>query len=377
MATPLYGPAFGSYPATDVAWLLTDISSAKLEAPPEEREEAIQQGRSHYSESLPVEFQPSEAYYNLYHRMVEEHAEAMAHQVAVVGEKILALRGPAPVLVSLARAGTPVGVLVKRYLEAAHGLTVPHYTLSIIRGRGIDQEALRYLTAHHDPASVIFIDGWTGKGAITKELAEALASYNRTYGTAYSPELAVLADPGEAVSIYGTREDYLIPSACLNSTVSGLISRTVYNTDVLKPGEFHGGKFYRELQGQDVSNQFIEAVARLLPQEPLALTAEEAAPGEVTFRGWRKVEEVAKVYGMGTVNLVKPGVGETTRVLLRRVPEVVLVNPERAHHLQHILLLCEERGIPLREEADLVYSCVGLIAPKNGTGFDGRAALRG
>ncbi|GAA4322909.1 hypothetical protein GCM10023178_35050 [Actinomadura luteofluorescens] len=50
---PLYGPAFGSYPAEDVAWLLKDLSHARLEAPTEEREAAIQSGRAHYAESLP------------------------------------------------------------------------------------------------------------------------------------------------------------------------------------------------------------------------------------------------------------------------------------------------------------------------------------
>ena len=42
----------------------------------------------------------------------------------------------------------------------------------------------------------------------------------------------VLEDPGSCVRVYGTREDYLIPSACLNSTVSGLISRTVLNHSI-------------------------------------------------------------------------------------------------------------------------------------------------
>ncbi len=55
---PLYGPSFGSYPAEDVAWLLKDLSHVRLEAPTEEREAAIQAGRAHYAESLPVEYQP-------------------------------------------------------------------------------------------------------------------------------------------------------------------------------------------------------------------------------------------------------------------------------------------------------------------------------
>lgn len=41
---PLRGPAFSSYAADEVGWLLQDLSDAELEAPTEEREEAIQSG---------------------------------------------------------------------------------------------------------------------------------------------------------------------------------------------------------------------------------------------------------------------------------------------------------------------------------------------
>ncbi|PZS29565.1 MAG: phosphoribosyltransferase, partial [Pseudonocardiales bacterium] len=53
LPAPLYGPRFGSYPADEVAWLLSDLSRHALEAPTEEREEAIQSGGAHYAESLP------------------------------------------------------------------------------------------------------------------------------------------------------------------------------------------------------------------------------------------------------------------------------------------------------------------------------------
>lgn len=56
---PLRGPAFSSYAPEDVGWLLQDFSDVELEAPTEEREEAIQAGGAHYAESLPVEYQPS------------------------------------------------------------------------------------------------------------------------------------------------------------------------------------------------------------------------------------------------------------------------------------------------------------------------------
>jgi len=300
----------------------------------------------------------------------------MAYAVGLVTEQVLALRhrpgSPPPVLVSLARAGTPVGVLMRRWAQAAHGLDLPHYALSIVRGRGIDEVALTYLAAHHDPASVVFVDGWTGKGAITRELAASVEKANAALGTAFVPDLAVLADPGGCVEVHGTREDYLIPSACLNSTVSGLVSRTVLNDELVGPGDFHGAKFYADLADADVSNLFVDTVAarfegvrdHVLSDLGDHLAAHRAGAHRPTWEGWRVVEEVAAAYDIGEVNLVKPGVGETTRVLLRRVPWRILVNPDRASELAHVQVLAEQRGVPLEEVPDLPYSCIGLIHPR-------------
>lgn len=259
---PLRGPAFSSYAPEDVGWLLQDLSDVTLEAPTEEREEAIQSGGAHYAESLPVEYQPSAHYQELFHAALGTSAARIAQAVGAVTELVLAERSPRPVLVSLARAGTPVGVLMRRWAQHQHGLDLPHYAVSIVRGRGIDANALRWLAAHHDPADVVFVDGWTGKGAITRELTDAIREFEKAEGvTGFDPEIAVLADPGSCVRTYGTREDFLIPSACLNSTVSGLISRTVLRSDLVGEHDFHGAKFYRELAGSDVSVDFLDAVA--------------------------------------------------------------------------------------------------------------------
>ncbi len=244
---PLRGPAFGSYAPDEVGWLLTDLSGVALEAPTEEREEAVQSGGAHYAESLPQEYQPDAEYLQLYRDALAGSAQRLAQAVGTVTELVLAERGQDVVLVSLARAGTPVGILLRRWAAARHGLELPHYAVSIVRGRGIDPLALRHLAEHHDPARVVFVDGWTGKGAIARELADALAEHRDRFGSAFDPELAVLADPGRCASTFGTRDDWLIPSACLNSTVSGLVSRTVLNTRLLRPDQYHGAKFYAEL----------------------------------------------------------------------------------------------------------------------------------
>ncbi len=394
---PLRGPHFSSYAPHEVGWLLQDLSDAALEAPTEEREEAIQSGGAHYAESLPVEYQPSDDYQRLFRTALDVSAARIAQAVGTVTDIVLAefqLRqrggrtgrrtgaGNAarrPVLVSLARAGTPVGILMRRWARQRHGLDLPHYAVSIVRGRGIDTNALRWLAAHHDPADVVFVDGWTGKGAITRELAQALEQFERTDGSTFHPDVAVLADPGSCVRTYGTRADFLIPSACLNSTVSGLISRTVLRADLVGPDDYHGAKFYRELSGADVSHHFLDTVSAHFDERADAVDAQvkevlstERTP---TWAGWAAVERISEAYGIHDMNLVKPGVGETTRVLLRRVPWKILARSGVGADLDHVRLLAGQRGVPVEDVADLPYSCVGLIHPeftRGATGADGR-----
>lgn len=385
---PLHGPAFGSYAAEEVSWLLTDLSAVDLEAPTAAREEAVQSGAAHYAESLPVEYQPDAAYLDLFHAALAQGAARTARAVGLVAETIRAERGEDVVLVSLARAGTPVGILVRRWLAGHGARAAPHHAVSIVRDRGIDLVALRWLAERHDPASVVFVDGWTGKGAIAAELTAAVHHANAALDLPadhrFDPDLAVLADPGRCARTFGTRQDWLVASACLNSTVSGLVSRTVLNADLVGPEQFHGAKFYRELAPDDVSATFLDAVTAAFPDVADAvdadLPAHLAADRSPTWEGWAAVERIAAEHGT-SVNLVKPGVGETTRVLLRRVPWKVLVRAdgggageegdEAGGGLDHVRALADARGVPLVPVAGLPYRCVGLVRPRAAPGGEG------
>ncbi len=367
----LSGPAFGSYDAAEITWLLKDLSHVRLEADTSVRERAIQAGEAHYAESLPVEYQPEESYQRLFHEQLAEVAPRVAVAVGAVTELATSIRGRRDlVLVSLARAGTPIGILMRRWAQLRYGAEWPHYAISIVRDRGIDLNAMRYLAARHDPRQVLFVDGWTGKGAITREFTEAVDLVNEELqlgDRGFDPELAVLADPGECVSLYGTRDDFLIPSACLNSTVSGLVSRTVLNADLIGPHDFHGAKFYAELADRDVSGLYLDAVAGQFEAvaDDAERTAKEllAADRSPTWVGWAATERIRAAYGIPHINLVKPGVGETTRVLLRRIPWKVVVNPERRAELRHVEHLAAERGVEVVPVDGLPYSCIGLIRP--------------
>ena len=359
----------GSYQPDEVTFLLTDLSEHALELGLAEREQAIQGGRN-YAEMLPVEFAPSAGYLALFDALLAQFAAVIAGHIGVVTEQALAARAGRPVLVSLARAGTPAGILMRRWARFSRAADLPHYSISIVRGRGIDTVALDHITARHDPADVLFVDGWTGKGAIAAELTQALAGYASAGGPQLSDELAVIADPGHCSSLFGTRQDILVPSACLNSTVCGLVSRTVLNDELIRPGMFHGAKVYADLAGQDRSARFLDAVSACFPAVAGAVArrwpAAYADDRSVTFAGRAVVTRVQAEYGLPSHHLVKPGAGEATRVLLRRLPWLVLVRPDSRDMLAHLLLLAAERGVPVTDYPDMPYSCIGLVKPQAG-----------
>lgn len=356
-AIHLPGSVPSTYDPADVEFAVADLGDVDLEAPLAERETRVQSG-GHYSELLPIEYVPSPAYTELFDKLIAETAAEVAHATAVLAERLVA-ETEALVIVSLARAGTPVGVLLTRYLRRV-GIDAPHYTVSIIRDRGIDQQAIAHIRTNHPDRKIRFIDGWTGKGVIAKELAVAC----RTPGPAkgLDPTLAVVADPGHATRLFGTRDDLLIPSACLNSTVSGLVSRTVYRPDLTRG--YHGAKFYGHLTADDVTATFVDTIEAAFPTREHAVfdAARLAlAPDEVDWAGWASVERIGAEFGIDDVNRIKPGIGETLRVLLRRDPSRVLVSDTDDPALRPVLALANEKQIPVTEYGHMTYRACGLI----------------
>lgn len=353
----------GSYSPEDVIFLLKDISGLIAEQGNEEREKAIQAG-THYSEMLPIEYRPTEDYIKLFYDSLSKFARKIAIAVGTVSEVILKRKGKNIVLVSLARAGTPAGILIKRYIKHRYDIDLPHYSISIIRGKGIDENAIRYILASHPENAIQFVDGWTGKGAITNELNKACSDYKKGHNIELDSELAVIADPGHCTSIFGTREDFLIPSACLNATVSGLVSRTVHRKGIINENDFHGVKFYRELMDEDVSNLFVDTVSKeyqfVQDEVKKSVIDISSKSVEVSWLGMKDVEKIRKEFDISSVHFIKPGIGETTRVLLRRIPWKILIRKD-AKNIQHILQLANERHVPVETYNLSAYQCCGII----------------
>ena len=344
-----------SFSVDDVTILLKDITGMVEPLPAGVRERFIQKG-VHYCEMLPLEYKPTRKYMSTYESALHNYAEPTAKAVSVLAEKLYNRRGRSLVIVSLARAGIPLGILLKRYLRNKYKIEVKHYAISIIRGRGIDRNAVNYILSRHRPEHIQFVDGWIGKGAILTQLDKALADYPEIDG-----ELGVISDPAGLTKLCGTHEDILIPSSCLNATVTGLISRTFLRDDIIEKDDFHGAAYYSELEKEDLSEQFLTSIEKYFDYDTLA----DLPLAPVRTKGINIVKNIAKEYQIRDINYIKPGIGEATRVLLRRIPWKIIINHEYqdSAELIHILQLAEEKGVACEtSRTDLGnYKVCGMI----------------
>lgn len=347
----------GSYPPEDVTFLLKPADVALTDVA--EKEALIQSGARHYSEMLSPERLPDARYFDLYRAALARNAGRLRRDVEGLADAIAARPETARscTIVSLARAGTPIGVLLRRAL-AARGVDVVHYAISIIRGRGIDRVALAHIAAARGTADAVFVDGWTGKGAITGELEASLADGS----TGFAPFLMVVADPAGCASLAATPEDYLIPSGILGGIVSGLVSRSVLSDALVGEGEFHACRVLTEHAAADQSQAFLAAIEAAAPSA-------ETAPGwspEAARRSRRDcaqlVDSLMAEFGVSNPNRIKPGIAEATRAVLRRVPKAVFVRSVDDPEVAHLLHLAGEMGVSVTQRELGNYRAVTLIA---------------
>ncbi|MBW4018599.1 cysteine protease StiP family protein [Moraxella osloensis] len=365
----------GSYLPSEVTLLLDIVSADSVnDISPTQKEALIQSGQRHYSDMLTLEKPPSATHEALYNQALAAGKQRMANDVTSLAFSLHQLfhacvsASQPLILVSLVRAGLPIGVLLQKALSdasASYALASQHYGVSIIRDRGLDPVALQYILQQHPHSPIVFVDGWTGKGAIYGELQRSLAQITDKrqqaqlfhQGDGVIP-LVTLADPAGVAWLSASDDDWLMPASLLNSTVSGLISRTLYR----EPSDgLHQAVYYDKLQPWDRSGEFIQTIDALRQQTslPTPLTR-KLLP---TFTTQSVIDDLAARFAISNRNRIKPTIAEATRAILRRDPECVLVN-EMADGQDTALLrhLCEEKNIQLIEDASIApYQAVTII----------------
>ena len=354
-------PFSGSYHPEDAVFLLKLMSLNMVDIATKER--LIQSGQRHYSELLAPGRAPDPRYLALFEALTARYARRLATEIMALA-RYLAETRPQPITVaSLARAGTPVGALLARALRGLGRAEVRHYSISIIRDRGIDENALKFILRREErePAGLAFVDGWTAKGVIAGELRRALRHWNTRQPERLDESLHVVSDIGGVADVAATYDDYAIPSGVLNATVSGLTSRSILNASI-GPGDFHGCVFYADCAPHDRSTWFLDQVAG-----HFAGVAPESVRPHTRERWMRRramnafLDRLFARYRIGDRNFIKPGVAEATRVLLRRLPYLLLLRDPDAPDIEHLRLLAEKKRIPIVIDPAMPIQATALI----------------
>ena len=365
---PATFPFSGSYACTsEVAFLMRRLQMAPTSLA--ERERLIQSGQSHYSEMIGPEDAPTRERVRLFRESLAANAQRMAEDLSKLAAALVASAVDGELtIVSIARAGTPIGVLLwHRVREIAPHLRLSHYSISVIRDRGVDYAALLWIMERHHPGSLRFVDGWTGKGTIAVELQRSIASW-KAAPPALDAGLWVPLDVCGAARFAASTEDYLIPSTLLGGTISGLVSRSVLPAD--QEGQMHGCVPLLHLRRYDLSRWFVSEMRTRMATLPLQ-TAEIVGVEQPTEEERSARREVTRLFldgmlerhNMSDRNRVKLGIGETVRVLLRRMPQVVWLNSTaNATDAALIRRLAALRNTPVQTEADLAFDAVAVIA---------------
>lgn len=345
----------GTYYDNECIFLLKDLTNTIKEISIKEKENLIKKGVN-YSEILSKEEPVPNSYNKLFMELLNKRVSDIAEYIATMGESIYNEKGSNTVIVSLARAGTPFGILVKDYIKYQYNVDIPHYSISIIRGKGIDENALVYILYKHPNAKIQFVDGWTGKGSITFELQKSIKEFNFKYDVSIDSNLAVLADPAKISYICGTRKDIIIPNCCLNSTVSGLISRTYHNPKDISEYDFHGVKVYWKFINEDYSRCFLEKIRSKLIN----------IKGKVIYHttenyGQSIIDKIAKEFNVSDKNKIKLSIGETSRVLLRRIPKYLLIKNVNNPDIKHLLFMAKEKNVKIIHYDKTDYEVISII----------------
>ena len=355
----------GSYSPLDAIFLMRPVEFAETTI--ETKEKLIQSGLRHYSEMITREKAPPLSYLRLFELAMKNNARRFSHDLLLLSDEILRATTDSITLVSLARAGTPIGALLTRRLRRTRP-DVKHFSISIIRDRGIDTCALQYILERRHHESIIFIDGWTGKGVMCRELRKSLNEARIRENLPYKGELLVISDLCGEAGFSATDDDYLIPSSLLGATISGLVSRSIRNSDVVRAGEFDACIEYSEFKAIDNSQTFVNAIDQLMISEESGLHTVPNSPSKAVKNTRQQqlrfsaIKALMNEFHVSSENYIKPGICESTRVLLRRVPHVVLLRDAEIAAVQHLISLARERNTEIVIRHDLPWEAVALIA---------------
>jgi hypothetical protein len=267
---------------------------------------------------------------------IEREKAAVLGMVEALAQRVAAATPSAPLLVSILRAGVPVGALLARALGRHLAEEVPLVALSLFDGLGWDAVALEAALEDHPGRPVVFVDGWTSRGGVTGELRRSYERWTSSgkpdFTRGEGPRLAVLCDPRGLASFSALQADRFVPSSLFTAPETLGFSRGFATAD--------GGMF-----------RVYEFPPRLLKPALVGAWMDEDGATPAFLAGGEAPSDASPPHPGWRLH-----VNEVVRALVNRNPREVLLREDEetaSEALEPVLHLCGLRGVPVsygREE---------------------------
>jgi hypothetical protein len=200
---------------------------------------------------------------------------------------------------------------------------------------------MNYIIQKHGVDGIQFIDGWTGKGTVAKEVRESAKNF-----AGVDDSLAVLSDCINQAKYAGTREDVYIPHSPLNASVTGLVSITVKNENYSGDNDFHAAVYLENLEGDDQSEEFVTRVSNRFTKQSSNEVVTDLQIDDT------EIDKIACILNKDKKEL-NPGINEAARAVLRRELEKLVVSDKDDYELRALIKLAEYKNVPVVEMKEL------------------------
>ena len=338
-----------SYKKGDVELLLKDLTD-KVNTISIDKKNKMQKNGLDVKDVVTDEFPIDKKYFDICFDTTKVYAKQTAIAVGNLAEQIYKIKKENAVLVSILRAGTLTGILVKRYLKNKYNINVFHYSISL---PNFDkQNETKYILSKHKAKDIIFIDGWTGKGTATKKI-EDFASKINDLGT----DLAVLSDSINICKFCGIREDIAIPQAPFNACVTGLVGIPITSSKYINKDDFTGSTYLEKLEKIDITNWYIDLIEQNFDYK--------LCNSDNYKENVNPVEELSELCFKYSVESkdVNPGINEAARAILRRNLKKLLVKDKSDIQVMQIVKLAQYKNIEIEEYNFKYYKAATIAYP--------------
>lgn len=250
------------------------------------------------------------------------------------------------VFISILRAGVFVALgLAKRMVY--HGRDgAPVAAIGLFNEAGFDYRALSEVLNDYPGHFPVFVDGWTGRGVVARELKKAYDEWRKestAKGLPEKPLLATLVDPGRHGDLYGTARDTPVPCAHFTAPeVFGFSRAFIKNPQEMWAAYRYPVKYY--------APELVKAWLNIFKAEHLPHVMEEESPQILTDL----LNETAGLTDTSP-DQWKVNLNEAVRSFVNRNPRELILGvsvEEAAQLIPDLVYLARRAAIPVNYRPD-------------------------